>query len=55
MARYRESYTNTYQSATFTSIQILMSFGIIDSKGVAPSGETCTGEGTEVEFSLNIY
>ena len=55
MARYRESYTNTYQSATSTSVQILRSFGTIDSKGVAPSGETCTGAGTEVEFSLNIY
>lgn len=60
MARYRERYTSdqamsTYQSVTSTSIQILKSFGTINSKGVAPSGETCTGDGTEVEFSLNVY
>lgn len=60
MARYRDSYQganarSAYQPAASTSIQILRSFGTINSKGVPPSGETCIGEGTEVEFSLNIY
>lgn len=60
MARYRERYTrerdtSTCQSVASPTIQILKSFGTLNSKGVSPSGETCTGEGTEVEFSLNIY
>lgn len=58
MARYRENYNRAYTrdtSRSVASVQILKSFGTIDSKGVTPGGQTCEGEGTEVEFSLNIY
>lgn len=60
MARYRERYTREQdtsicQSVTSTRRQILKGFGTIGSKGVSPSGLVCTGEGSEVEFSLNIY
>lgn len=70
MARYRERYTrdhdisnhdlnnqdrSTGQSMTSTRRQILKGFGTIGSKGVSPSGLVCTGEGADVEFSLNIY
>ena len=58
MARYRENpnrVNNRNDSRLVAGVQILKSFGTIDSIGVKAEGQTCEGEGTEVEFSLNIY
>lgn len=60
MIRYRDSRVSGYtknlsDAARIPTVQVLKSYGTLDSTGVWPSGVTSTGVTTEVEFSLNIY